>query len=256
MHTYSDEPEPLGRPLLGSVLFHAAVFGLVAAAGYLHFLQTRDTLGSLDASALKVGEVTSVPTIPIPRRNTKPNPLANDTDTDIPKPKPKVRETVKEEPDAIAIKTKKEKKKDRERQVQSTRLREPEEPIRQNQMTSESGRALADYRFGIQGAGGVGMTNDNPFGARFGAYAKQLQQIVAMKWQAQGINVKTAQPAMVTVEIQRDGSYRIVQVSQGSGNYSVDTGAKRALLDVGRFPPLPQGFDRASAVVDFSFRVL
>lgn len=256
MHTYSDQPEPLGRPLAGSVLFHALVFGAVALAGYLHLRQNADSLGSLDGASQKFGEISAVETMPLPRRHAPPNPVANDVDTDLPKAKPKPREVVHDEPDAISLRSKKVRKKERDKPVERASVRDREEPVRPNQMTTDSARALSSYLTGLHGAGGVGLTEKNPFGQRFGAYAALLQRIVTAKWQAQGINVKTGQPALVTVEIQRDGSYRIVQVAQTSGNYAVDTGAKRALIDVGRFPNLPPDFDRASAVVDFSFRVL
>lgn len=258
MHTYDVEPERLSKPLAGSLLFHVGLFSLIAFAGYLHILSDRNKLGDINAGSPSFGEVTAVNTIPLPRRDARPNPVANDTPVDLPQPKPQPREKPREDPNAIPLKSKREQKKEleRERQAREILQKYRQEPLRDNQATTRNGPALSSPMMGVQGNGGVGIANNNPFGYRFGAYAGQLQRLVAAKWQAQGVNIHTSAPAVVTVEIQRDGSFRVLTISNSSGNYAVDTAGRRALLEVGRFPPLPPDFDRSSAVVDFSFRVL
>lgn len=254
-HDVFDQREGLSRPLLGSLLFHAAVLGAIAFSGYLHFLANKDALGDPGVNSQSFGEVTAANTIPLPRRDTTPNPVANPSESDLPKPKPKAREVVREDPNAIPLKSRRERKKVRERELRASTPVVRQEPVRPNQLTSDAGRPLSSPMYGVQGNGGVGIANTNPFGYRFGAYAAQLQRLVSAKWQAQGSNVRTSQPAVLTVEIQRDGSFRVVSVAQSSGNYGIDTAARRALSDITQFPPLPPGFDRSTAVVDFSFKV-
>ena len=110
---------------------------------------------------------------------------------------------------------------------------------------------------GMQGAGGVGLTNNNPFGSNVSGRTRLCCSALSpQKWQAQGINVKTGQPVLVTVEIQRDGSFRIVRwPSPAAIIQSIRARSGRCWMSAA-FLNLPPDFDRGSAVVDFSFRVL
>jgi outer membrane biosynthesis protein TonB len=44
-------------------------------------------------------------------------------------------------------------------------------------------------------------------------------------------------------------------VTQPSGDYLLDTSAKRAVLDANPLPPLPQGFERNEATVELWFQM-
>jgi TonB family protein len=46
-----------------------------------------------------------------------------------------------------------------------------------------------------------------------------------------------------------------VQVTQPSGDYLLDTSAKRAILDTNPLPPLPQGFEHNEATVELWFQL-
>lgn len=244
--------ERLGPSLAGSVLFHAAL--LASVLGYNHWASSRrDTFGDQNPGGPSVG-IDVVSKIPLLRPDAPQNPVANNTESQVPTAPAKERERTRApEPDAIPIKGRK--KQEREKKTVAAAQRKLEQPSRPNQMTSTEGRQLSSPMYGIAGQGGVSMSNSNPFGNRFGAYAAQLQRLVSQRWAAQGNGPRTATPALVSVEIQRDGSFRIVRVEQSSGNYTIDSSARRALAEVNQFPPLPAGFERNSAVVEFAFQV-
>jgi outer membrane biosynthesis protein TonB len=46
-----------------------------------------------------------------------------------------------------------------------------------------------------------------------------------------------------------------VQISQPSGNYLLDTSAKRAVIDANPLPALPAEFPRSEATVELWFQV-
>ena len=58
-----------------------------------------------------------------------------------------------------------------------------------------------------------------------------------------------------TFTIARNGTVTNVQVSQPSGNYLLDTSAKRAVMDANPLPGLPSQFDRADATVELWFQL-
>src|SRR5580704_995542 len=107
-----DQPESLRNSFIVSLLFHAAViagFVLLAIAYESH----RELWGTPTPSGGGAVAISPIKTIPLPPRQGRPNPVANDTESVVP-PAPK-QETPKEkvkapEPDAIPIKSKKQEK--------------------------------------------------------------------------------------------------------------------------------------------------
>src|SRR5207248_8820352 len=94
-----DQPERLGKPLLGSVVLHVAVFAAILAAS-LASSRSTENWGSINGGGGSVG-VSVVKEIPLPARSGPVNPVANDTESMIPQPPPEPKkETVKPpEPD-------------------------------------------------------------------------------------------------------------------------------------------------------------
>jgi TonB family protein len=249
-----DQPERLGRPFLGAVALHAAVFGSL-------FLWTsinshRSSFGALQAggNAIGVEAVSSIPLI----HHGNPNPVANDTESEIPQTPVKAPDRVKAEkppPDAVPLKMRKTKKKTAE--VASARQRfRPLDELLPNQVTSTLAPQVSNEAFSaVPGAGRLGTGPNTTLGSRFAGYADQIRQIVASKWRAGDVREQTAPIVIATFDLMRDGSIRNLQLLQRSGNTSLDLSVQRAIQESAPFPPIPAGFDRDRASVEFWFEL-
>jgi TonB family protein len=201
--------------------------------------------------------ITPVSTIPIPAREGKVNPVANDTESQIPeapaeKTKPK---SVKEPEDAIPLKSKKDYKRAAE-QFEKQHKFKSSDP-RPNQVFTKSGQALTSPMMSVNNGGGVGSGQGNPFGTRLGWYEKLLRDKVSKNWHADEVDsrVQTAPPAIVTFTLMRDGSVRNVKLAGSSGNFTMDQTAVRAIETSAPFPQLPREYERDSANLEFWFRL-
>lgn len=249
-------PDPMGKAFAGSLLTHAAVAALIAASGFWHF--AKNNFGSPNTSTGTVG-VDIVKTIPIPRREGPVNPLANDTKSTVPEapaPEIKLQKQVKEQPkDAIAIPDKIEKPKKLSPKQQVTSLFRPPEQYKSNQVYSTVPQAANSPMFGMQGSNGIDVGQESILGSRFGAYANLMRDRIAQHWNRSGLHSLPTQTCTITFSIARDGTVGNVQVSQPSGDYLLDTSAKRAVLDANPLPALPQQFPRNEAEVELSFQL-
>jgi protein TonB len=252
--------ESLRKPVLVSLAAHAAAF--LSLAVFTHLGTHAGVLWG-DPHALGGGSsvgITAVRQIPLPYRAGQTNPLANDTESRVPlPPKPEVKKTRPPEPDAISIRGRKKPEKKESKWARTERQTyRPLTPERPNQLYSGAGQALSSPMFGAQmGQGGVGVGAGGAFGQRFGAYRDLLEQIVGRHWHTDDVNprLQTAPPVVVTFDLMRDGSIRDVRIEQSSGDYTLDNSAKRAIYDSAPLPPLPAGFDRNSAHIEFWFQL-
>jgi protein TonB len=246
------QKEPLGRALLGSIVTHAAIVGAFAFSG---FLGVKDRWGDVHASSGAVG-VALTKTIPIPSNEGKPNPLANDTDNLAPqepaeaKPvvKAKAPETGIEVPDRF---NKKQPKKSLPKPAPSYRPM----AYQPNQVYSKSGQAASSPMFGMKGAGGIDIGPASVLGDRFGAYVQLMRDRIAQKWTTADVRAGAQQYCAISFTIARNGSVSNVQVSKPSGNYLLDTSAKRAVIDASPLPSLPREFEKNEATVELRFQL-
>lgn len=250
-----DRREPMSVPLVGSVVLHVAVVAATIGYGTMMSHPT-DSFG--DPNSLGGGSVaiTPVSRIPLPPRAGVVNPVANDTESRVPTPPPKEREAEKARKDdreAISLKSKRDRKRQAEVAASNLKYRTPAQD-RPNQLYSASGQAAVSPMFGSSagGAGNVGFGGGNPFGNRFGYYAQLIRDKVARMW-AYPPQSRGGQPVIVTFEILRNGQIRNVRLLQRSGNYELDTSAQRAIMQAAPFDPLPGGFERDSANIEFWF---
>jgi protein TonB len=252
-----DQRDPLGKPFVGSLLFHGGLLALILVSPYL--LPKPIMLGDPIHHSGTIG-VTVVKTIPIPRREGPINPVANDTKSIVPeKPEPKVapKPVVKEkvpQPEAIPIPTHEKKPKRPERPVTSNPYR-PEKHYEDNQVYSTTQQAMVSPMLGIQGTNGVGVGPSSPFGEQFAWYAQQIQDRVSRKWNRADVTSRPHAKATVRFTLMRDGSVQNVQLAQTSGSYTLDTSAQRALLDAAPLPPLPAALNRNSITIDLEFEL-
>jgi protein TonB len=253
-----DQADSLNKPLLGSVVLHAAVFGTLLLWG-LVLSGPHETWGDANSGGPGSISINVVNKIPLPSRSGIVNPLANPTESAVPTPPPAAKPkklAPPEEPDAIPLKSRTHPKpSDIARSAANTwRAKQQDRP---NQLYSAAGQALVSPLVGQVGSGGVGVGQGSPFGNRFGNYVVVLRQRVAEKWHTEDLDARihTLPPAIVTFDLQRDGSVRNVHLAQTSGNSTLDYSAQRAIYDASPFPPLPAAYDRNAATIEFWFEL-
>jgi len=247
--------DPVGKAFAGSLVTHGVVIGLLAASGIFNL--TKNNFGSPHASSGSVG-VTMVKTIPIPRHEGPVNPLANDTTSIVPQaPAPvKLQKQVKAPPEkAIPIPDKVEKPKKLSPQQQVRDLFRPPEPYKTNQVLSNTPQAANTPMYGMQGAGGIDIGPASVLGARFGAYEALMRDRISQHWNTASVHSLPSQRCAVSFTIARNGTVSNVQVTQPSGDYLLDTSAKRAVLDANPLPALPSQFERNDATVELWFQL-
>jgi periplasmic protein TonB len=252
-----EQRESLKRPLVGSAILHLTIFG---AFLFLTWYEQRGRVmwGDPHSMGGAVG-ITPISQIPLPSKGGLVNPVANDTESAVPtppaKPQPERRTAPEPKPDAIAIKGK---SKTAPRESARRQTYRSETADRQNQLYSTEGQALSSPMFGGQsGSGGVGIGSGSPFGNRYGYYLELLRQRIAEKWRTNDVNprLSSAPPVIVVFDIYRDGGVRNVRLLQGSGDSTLDYSAQRAVYEASPLPPLPPGFDRNSATIEFWFQL-
>jgi protein TonB len=125
-------------------------------------------------------------------------------------------------------------------------------------MYSSTGRALSSPLVGQTGASGVQMGRGGAFGSRFGYYESLLEQKVGSRWRTNDVDprLQTAPTVIVTFVIHRDGSASDVRTEQSSGNSALDYAAQRAVYEAAPFPPLPAGYERNEAKIEFWFQLI
>jgi len=254
--TIDMDPQPqLGSAFARSLAFHVFLFGGLSAWAWLH---KGIALGDPNAGGTAVG-IEAVSTIPIPPRSGPPNPVANDTDNETPpepieKPAPKA--TPKPEPkpdkDAISLKTEKQTK---QPLVPKQRLKSFNE-IASNQLTAKSPQALTSPLYSQGGAGRIGSNLDTTLGTKFPAYAARVQEVTRQNWRTQDVDrsISIAPPVTIQFEILKDGRVDNVRLIRRSGIPSLDDSVRNA-IETAQYPKLPDGYDRSSVPVEFTFEL-
>jgi protein TonB len=255
-----DRPEPLWGGLWGSVALHVSVGAGVFLAAWVQAHRPHEEWGDIHGGGIGSVAVTPVARIPLPTQSGPVNPVANDTESRAPTPPPKAKPqpAVKEDLDAIPLPSRNARKRAAQAAAAPNKFREKQDDL-PNQVYSQSGQHMVSPMVGMTGSGGVSMGNNSPFGAQFGAYAEQVKNTVASKWNTKDIDprIRTANPVVVTFTINRNGSVPqgSVKIQQSSGILQLDLSAQRAVLDAAPFPPLPLQFTRNSADIEFHFEL-
>lgn len=247
-----DQEDSFGRPLLQSVLLHAAVAGALVVSS-IQFEHSHQVWGSANTAAGTAVAVNAVKTIPLPSRSGQINPVANDTESQVPQApeKPQPKQQVKVPENAIPIPSRYAKRQPRREVSQKYRPKF----IPENQLYSRFAPAAVSPMFQKPGAGGVGVGPNSSFGNQFGAYADLVVQRVTDKWQTNGLAGLNLPLVVVTFDIQRNGSIKNAQIVQRSGNSTLDFSALRAVTDAAPFPPLPSNYSGSSTSVELRFQL-
>jgi protein TonB len=255
-----DQPEPLGKPLAGSVALHLSVGAAVLLSAWIG-RHVPVQWGDINGGGMGSVAVNVVPRIPLPGRSGPINPVANDTESVVPTPPPKAKPKPKveaPEPNAIAIKSRNAVRKASRAASAPNKFREQQQDL-PNQVYSSAGQAVVSPMYGMTGGGGVGIGTSSPFGAQFGWYVNLLRDQVARNWRTSDLDprLRSAPQVWVTFTIRRDGSVApgSVRITQRSGNQALDFSAQRAILDAAPFQPLPPQFPRNEVEIEFRFEL-
>lgn len=245
----------LTRPFSASLLTHAVLVGLVAASGYLHLFN--QTWGTEHASSGSVG-VSMVSTIPIPRNQGPVNPVANDTKNLAPqeitpaKAKPVEKAP---EPDAVPLRNLREKpKKVADKPTPAPNVFRPMQ-YQSNQVYTKTPQAVSSPIYGMQGSGGIDIGPSSVLGTRFGAYVDLMRRQISQHWNTADVRTAPNVRCGVSFTIARNGAVSNVQITQPSGNYLLDTSAKRAILDSNPLPSLPVQYNGNEVPVELWFQL-
>ena len=250
-----DQPEPLNRAFVAALTLHVT---LIAGMGIYSWVSSHhDSFGAQNAGGGAIG-IEAVKSIPL-LHSGEQNPVANDTESQVPQQpaKPIEREKVeKVSPNAVALKMKQKK---RQADVASEHQKfRPFKEIDNNQVFAKQAPQVSNPLFSaMPGSGRIGTGANTTLGTRFAGYAQQVQQLVAQKWHTGDVaaTVQTAPMVIASFDLMRDGSIRNPRIIQRSGISALDYSAQRAILEASPFPPIPQGFDKDSAHVEFTFEL-
>jgi TonB family protein len=249
-----DQRESLGGSFVQSVVFHAAVAGLLVLTS-IRYQRSQQIWGGEQTKAGDAVAINAVKSIPLPSRSGPINPVANDNESRVPQP-PKVepkKQAKAPDPKALPLKSRLAIQRALREESQQHYRPQPPQP---NQVFSSQPPAAVSPMFEKPGSGGVGVGPNSVFGNRFGAYADLVIQRVTQKWQTNGLaSVQTAPMVIVTFDILRDGSIRNAQLAQSSGNRTLDYSALRAVTDAQPFPPLPPDYGSSDANVELRFQL-
>jgi protein TonB len=250
-----DERDSLRGAFWAALALHVALLGYMAFNGAF---TTRDRFGAIDAGGSAIG-IEAVKAIPLPHRGME-NPLANDTESQVPqtpvRSKEQTQKRQKESPDAVALKDRN-KKKLSQVAAEKNRFR-PFEELDPNRLTAKQAPQVSSQMFSaMPGAGRVGTGANTTLGNRFPGYAEQVQRLIAQKWKTGDVDarIQTGPVVIATFDLLRNGQIKNLQLLQASGISSLDLSVQRAILEASPFPPIPSGFDRDSAKVEFWFEL-
>ena len=249
-----DQKESRRGPFTGAFLLHAGVIGGLALYAWIG--GHRESFGDPNAGGAAVG-VQVTKTIPLPHSGPE-NPVAHDTKSEVPQ-EPAKQERAKKEPpppkDAVALKSKMAKQP--RAKVEPPKHFKSFEDL-ENKIRSQQAQEVSSSKFSeMPGAGRVGAGPNTTLGTRFGEYSARIQQLVTQHWRTGDVDasIRTAPQVIVSFEIRRDGSIGAPKVVQTSGIATLDFSARRAILEAGPFPPLPQAFPGNTAPFEIVFEL-
>jgi len=256
-HTYADSGS-LKKPFLWSLGFHALLFGsLLVSTLYSH---RGDAWGSIGGdSGVTVGLVAKLPGVMLPRPEAVTTSRVVDTSKGLyksePKPKPKEIDTDAKKIPEFA------KEKPRHYITRPSKVLEDKTPPPANAIPYGGGGAPAvPYsQFTLSGTTQGGMGFNGPGGGDFAgrnpAYVEGVRNRISSNWLQSTVDptVRWAPRAQFTFQILRDGTVTNVQMTQSSGNRSVDNSALRAILSSSPMSRLPSNYSGNSVTVEFWF---
>jgi TonB family protein len=250
--------DSLKKPLVWSFAFHMI---LVVALGVSTLVSHRGDLwgGPGGDNAVTVGLVGKLPGVPLPHPDTVTTSRVVDTSKGLYKsePQPKIKEP---ETDAQKIPEFTKQKAPRYVTRPSRPLEDTTPPPPNAVPYGQGGAPAVPYgQFTVSGAtqGGMGFSGPGggDFSGRFPAYVDAVRNRISSNWLQSSVDtsIRWAPRAMFTFQILRDGTITNVQLTQSSGNRSVDNSALRAILSSSPLSALPSNYSGGTVTVEFWF---
>jgi TonB family protein len=248
----------LKKPLVWSIGFHVLLFSSLLVSTL--FSQRGDTWGGPGGdSAVSVGLVGKLPGVMLPRPDAVTQSRVVDTSKGLYKsePQPKPKEI---EPDTQKI-PEFAKEKTPHYISKPSKIFEDKTPPPTNAVPYGGGGspALPYSSFAMNGAtqGGMGFTGPGggDFAGRNPAYVEAVRNRISSNWLQSTVDtsVRWAPRATFSFQILRDGTVANVQMTQSSGNRTVDNSALRAILSSSPMSGLPSNYSGNSVTVEFWF---
>ena len=254
--------ESLKKPLIWSVVFHGVLFGsLTVSTIYSHSGEMWGSAGGGEG-AVSVGLVAKLPGITLPRPDAVTQSQVVDTSKGLykaepPKPQPKeiepdvkkIPEFSKEKPPKIVSRP--------------SKIFEDKTPPPTNAVPYGQGGApalpysSAASNPGQSQGGGLGFSGSGggDFAGRFPSYVDAVRNRISSNWLQSTVDpsIRWAPRANFTFQVLKDGTVTNVQMTQSSGNRSVDNSALRAILSSSPVSALPSNYSGSSVTVEFYF---
>lgn len=264
---HQDAPN-LKAPLGYSVMFHVVLFGAIISSVVLSH-QGVEFGGTGGQGSVTINLVGNVPAIPLPKPDITTNSRTVDntkglyqTETqpkDIPAPQPKA--PPPDESNAIYLpKFDKYKQPDYLKGKPSKVLPNPTPPPKNAIPYGNGGSPqvpTSSFMLNQSTKAGVGITGSRGggFGSQFPWYVEAVQRRVSSNWLESTVDpsVSFAPRCIVSFTILRDGTITNVQITQSSGNQSVDTSAIRAIQSSSPLEQLPLGNSSVDVTFWFEF---
>jgi protein TonB len=250
----------LKKPFFWSVVFHGLLFGSLTVSTIMS--HRGDMWGSAGGgdNAVTVGLVAKVPGIMLPRPDVVTQSQVVDTSKGLykaepPKPQPKEDPNVQKIPEFAKDKTPKIISK-------PSKVFEDKTPPPTNAVPYGQGGApaLPYSSFAMNNGptqGGLGFSGQGggDFAGRFPSYVDAVRNRISSNWLQSTVDPTTrwAPRASFTFQVLRDGTVTNVQMTQSSGNRSVDNSALRAILSSSPVSALPSNYSGNSVTVEFYF---
>ena len=253
-----DQRESLRAPFTGALALHLGVVGALLVYAYIY--GHRELIGDPNAGGASVG-IEAVKAIPLPHSGPQ-NPVAHDTKSQMPQEPAKPEKAKKEPPppkNAVELKDKtaKQPRAKVETRPQPKHFKSFDE-LDPNKFKVQEAPAVSSPLYSdVAGSGRIGAGLDTTLGARFGAYAQQIRDLVARKWHPGDVDAKirSAPQVVATFELMRDGSIVKPAIVQSSGVQALDFSVQRAILEASPLPPFPPGLEGKSTRVTFTFEL-
>jgi periplasmic protein TonB len=264
---YRDAPT-LKAPLGYSVAFHVILFGaIISSVAFTH--QGENWGGAGGQGPITINLVSNAPAIPMPKPDVSTNSRVVDNtkglyQTEVqpkapPAPMPKA-VPPPDESKAIYL-PKFDKYKQPEYLGKPSKVLPNPTPPPKNAIPYGNGGSpqvpTSSFRPDQAKTTGISISgNGGSFGSQFPWYVEAVQRRVGMNWQNAAAtvdpSVSFAPAATLTFTILRDGTITNVQVTQSSGNQSVDMAAIRAVESSSPVDHLPDGYSGSSVNVEYS----
>jgi protein TonB len=243
----------LRTALIFSITMHAVLLGSLTISNFLS--HRGEFWGGPGGGSVTVGLVAGVTGVPLPRPEAMTTSRVVDDTKGLYKEEPKAKQA---EENATAI-PKFEKNKPQKYVTKPSRvLEDPTPPPTGAIPYGQGGTPSMPYTQLNVGSsqGGLGFTGaGGEFAGRFPWYVDAVRRRISSNWYQSAVDpsVRWAPRAVISFQVQRDGTIVNVQVLRSSGNDSVDRSAIRAIRDSSPLERLPSEYSGSNVSVEFWF---